>query len=443
MSRFKFENSEKFVEELDSQDSLAHFREFFHIPKTPEGREVSYFAGNSLGLQPKNVSHYVNEVLRNWAEKGVEGHFSGKQAWFTYAERLSSYLARLVGAKPEEVIVMNSLTLNLQLMLASFYRPTSERFQVLMEANAFPSDQYAVSSHVRFRGFDPKQAMIELRPREGEFALRKEDILNEIQKRGSQIALILLGNVNYLSGQAFDLASITRAGHEMGCHVGFDLAHAVGNLELHLHDSGADFAVWCHYKYVNAGPGAVAGCFIHERHFSSHLDSTQKILPEIPRLAGWWGNHPNTRFEMKPVFDPAPGAAGWQLSTPLILSMAPLAASMEIFEQISMPQLRLKSIQLSGYLEFLLDQLPPGYCQLITPRGEQERGCQLSIRILGKDPHHAKNQVKKWITQGMICDYREPGIIRIAPVPLYNRFSDVYRVYQALKADAESSSSLS
>lgn len=432
MKNINFEMSEKFAQELDSQDQLAHFREFFHIPQTKDGRDLSYFAGNSLGLQPKNATHYLNEAMRTWAEKGVEGHFSAKRAWFDYAEKLSEPLAKLVGAKPEEVIAMNSLTVNLHLLLVSFYRPTSERFQIMMEAGAFPSDQYAVTSQVRFHGFDPKQAIIELRPREGEMTLRKEDILNEIQKRGSQIALILLGNVNYLSGQAFDLTSITRAGHEMGCQVGFDLAHAVGNLELQLHDSGADFAVWCHYKYVNAGPGAVAGCFIHERHFSS-----QELIQKIPRLAGWWGNHPQTRFEMRPVLDPAPGAAGWQLSTPFVLSMAPLYASLEIFDQVSMVQLRSKSIQLTGYLEFLIDHLPSGYCELLTPRGEHERGCQLSIRILGRDPKHGKNQVQKWIAQGIICDYREPEIIRIAPVPLYNRFSDVFRVYQALKADAE------
>jgi kynureninase len=425
MKEYFFEKSEKFALEKDAQDPLAFLRSQFLIPKSENGQECYYFTGNSLGLQPKNTRQFVDQELEDWARLGVKGHLHARNPWVPYHEKATESLARLVGAKPIEVVAMNSLSVNLNLMMVSFYRPSGSRFKILMEAGAFPSDQYAIASQVKFHGFEPAEAIIELKPRPGESTLRTDDILRTIDEHGSTIALILIGNVNYLTGQAFDIRSITQAGHTKGCQVGFDLAHGVGNIPLQLHDWGPDFAVWCSYKYLNSGPGAIAGAFVHERHARS---------PELPRFTGWWGHDKLNRFLMSSVFNPISGAEGWQLSNPPILQLAALCASLEVFDQVEFEKLRQKSLELTGYLEFLLEQLPQGYCTIITPKDPTQRGCQLSLRI--------RNQpqvlLKRWMDLGVICDFREPDIIRAAPVPLYNRFTDVYRFFETLEQDARS-----
>ena len=421
-----FQKDEAFAHEMDARDPLSHFRDEFHIPQGKNGEEFIYLTGNSLGLQPRRAKHYVIQELEDWAQLGVEGHIHARKPWLPYHENLTEQTARLVGANPLEVVVMNTLSVNLHLMMVSFYRPTRERFKILIEKGAFPSDQYAVASQARFHGYDPKEAILELTPREGESTLRDADILDFIQRHGSSIALILLGNVNYLTGQAFDIQAITAAGHAQGCQVGFDLAHGAGNLELKLHDWGPDFAVWCSYKYLNAGPGSLSGCFVHERH------AREKNLP---RFAGWWGHNKETRFKMGPEFDPIPGAEGWQLSNPPILQLAALRASMEVFEEATLPALRKKSESLTGYLEYLLNLLPPGYCTITTPRNPQSRGSQLSLKI----PGNPKELLSRWTNAGIICDFREPDIIRAAPTALYNRYRDVYRFVKILEEDAKHS----
>ncbi|MFQ5637527.1 MAG: kynureninase [bacterium] len=409
-----------YAEQMDADDPLASYRNKFYIPKTKKGDTCLYFCGNSLGLQPKSARAYVEQELQDWAELGVEGHFHAKHPWLPYHEFLTEQTSRLVGAKPIEVVVMNSLTVNLHLMLVSFYRPTPERHKIVIEANAFPSDQYAVKSHIQFHGFDPQTSLIEVAPRPGEAAIRTEDILARLEKEGDSIALILLGGINYYTGQAFEMDKITPAGHEHGCVVGFDLAHATGNLMLNLHDWDVDFAVWCSYKYLNAGPGSLAGCFVHER-FANH--------PDLPRFAGWWGQNKQTRFLMQPDFDPIPGAEGWQISNPPILSMAALLASMDIFDETGMSALRQKSERLTGYLEFLLEQLGDERISIITPKEPIQRGCQLSIRVTenGKALH------EKLQAHGIVCDWREPDVIRVAPAPLYNRFAEVFEFVKVLK----------
>jgi kynureninase len=403
---------------LDEQDPLAEYRDQFLIPKGPDGKPCIYLAGNSLGLQPRKAREYVTQELDDWAALGVEGHFQARNPWLPYHELLTAQTARLVGAQPVEVVVMNTLTVNLHLMMVSFYRPSAQRFKILVEGGAFPSDQYAVASQARFHaasvGFDPAQAIVELVPRAGEATLRTEDILERIEKEGDSIALIMLGNVNYLTGQAFDIAAITRAGHAKGCRVGFDLAHGAGNLLVKLHDWGPDFAVWCSYKYLNAGPGSLAGCFVHERHARAS---------KLPRFAGWWGHDKLTRFRMGPVFQPIPGAEGWQLSNPPILQLAALRASLELFDAATMPELRRKGDALTAFLEACLDALPKGYCTIVTPRDPAQRGSQLSLRVQG-DP---KALLGKLHAAGVVCDFREPDVIRAAPVPLYSRFVDVFR----------------
>ena len=398
--------------EMDARDPLARYRERFHIPKGPAGGDCIYLCGHSLGLEPKRVRAYVEQELEDWAKLGVEGHFRGKNPWMPYHRLLTEQTARLVGAKPVEVVVMNSLTVNLHLMMVSFYRPTAQRHKIVVEESAFPSDQYAVKSQIQYHGLDPATSLIELKPRTGERVLRDEDIVELIDREGDSIALVMLGGVNYLSGQFFDLEAITRAAHSKGCVVGFDLAHATGNVPLQLHEWGPDFAVWCSYKYLNGGPGCVAGCFVHERHARESL----------PRFAGWWGHDQETRFKMGPEFQPMPGAESWQLSNPSILSLAALRASMEIFDEVGMDALRRKSVALTGYMEFLLEQRGSDKFSIITRREPERRGAQLSICV----PQNGRAVCERLTEQGVLCDWREPDILRVAPAPLYNTFGDVH-----------------
>lgn len=395
---------------LDEADPLRGFRERFHFPESADGTQPLYFTGNSLGLMPRKAREYVLQELDDWSRFAVEGHLHARNPWLPYHEFLTEPMARVVGAKPSETIVMNGLTVNLHLMMVSFYRPTKERYKIIIEKGAFPSDQYAVESQIEFHGFDAKEGMIELTPRDGESILRTDDILETIDREGDSVALIMLGGVNYYTGQAFDMRAITAAGHAKGCVVGFDCAHAAGNLELQLHDWEVDFAVWCGYKYLNGGPGAVAGAFVHERH--SHAF-------DLPRFAGWWGNNKQTRFLMGPDFDCLPGAEGWQLSNPPILQMAALRASLEIFDEATMSALRAKSLKLTAFLEKCLSEISDDRISIITPTDAEQRGCQLSIRVGDKAMHDRLSE------RGVNVDWREPDVIRVAPVPLYNAFEDV------------------
>ncbi|MCE9672210.1 kynureninase [Myxococcus stipitatus] len=422
-TQYTFEDTEDFARRADAEDPLRAFRESFHFPLAADGSPAVYLAGNSLGLQPRSAARYVQEELEDWARFGVEGHHHARHPWLHYHELVTQQAARLVGAQPVEVVVMNTLTVNLHLMMVSFYRPTRERFKLLVEGGAFPSDQYAVASQARFHGYDPREAILELKPREGEQTLRDEDILATLDRHGHEVALVLLGSVNYLTGQAFDLAGITRAAHAKGCLVGFDLAHGAGNLRLRLHDDGPDFAVWCSYKYLNGGPGSLGGVFVHERHARAQ---------GLPRFEGWWGHDKQTRFQMGPRFDGMEGAEGWQLSNPPILQLAALRASFELFDQAGMDALRAKSERLTGYLEFLLDRLPPGFVRITTPRAPKQRGAQLSLRFQGD----AQAMLKRLSDAGIICDFRQPDIIRAAPAPLYNSFSDVHRFVRTLAGQA-------
>lgn len=415
----KYENNIDFALQLDSNDSLHSNRLKFHIPKSSAGKDVIYFAGNSLGLQPKTVREYVEQELLDWETMGVEGHTHAKHPWLPYHEFLTAQTAELVGAKPEEVVNMNSLSVNLHLMMVSFYRPTKDRNKILIEANAFPSDHYAVQSQIKFHGYNPAECLIEMKPREGEITIRTEDILERIEKEGDSISLIMFAGVNYYTGQAFELEKITAAGHRKGCMVGFDLAHAAGNLNLELHKWECDFAVWCSYKYLNGGPGAIAGAFVHKDHL---LDMT------IPKFWGWWGQDKATRFLMDHDFRPIPTVESWQLSNPPILQLAALRASLDIFHNAGMTALREKSELLSGFAEFLIDENNNGNIKIITPAEVNERGCQLSIRAEqnGKALHTKLNEA------GVVCDWREPDVIRIAPVPLYNTFADVWNFVKLL-----------
>ena len=411
----------------DNEDKLAPFRQEFYFPELPakqgeggEGGEAIYLCGNSLGLQPRAVKEHLLVELEDWAKYGVEGHFHGRNPWFDYHEFLTEKMAAVVGAKPLEVVVMNALTVNLHLLMVSFYRPTPERYKIVIEVGAFPSDQYAVDSQARFHGFDPTDAIVEFAPRDGEYTLRTEDITDWLKEHGHEVALVMFGGVNYYTGQALDMAAITRAGHEAGCVVGFDLAHAAGNLALQLHDDGPDFAAWCSYKYLNSGPGGVAGVFVHERHANN---------PDLPRFAGWWGNDPESRFQMSREFVPQAGAGGWQLSNAPVLAMASLKASLELFDRAGMPALRQKSEALTGYLLELIDEIPNERFEIITPRDPGARGCQLSIRTRfdGQELFQALTDA------GVICDFRRPDVIRVAPAPLYNSFEDVWRFCQVLR----------
>ena len=414
MTDAMFQPGEEFAVTMDARDPLAHFRERFYLPKTEAGDDCIYLCGHSLGLQAKSASAYIDQELRVWAELGVEGHFHAKNPWIKYHRLLTQQTAVLVGAEPAEVVVMNSLTVNLHLMMTSFYRPTKERHKILVESGAFPSDQYAVNSQIRLHGFDPTSSLLELTPRAGESSVRDEDIDALIEREGDSIALILLGGVNYATGQAFDMEGITKAGRRKGCVVGFDLAHAAGNIPLRLHDWGPDFAVWCSYKYLNGGPGCAGGCFVHHRHARAW---------DLPRLAGWWGHDEETRFKMGPDFHPMAGAEGWQVSNHPILALAPLRASMEIFSDAGLEGLRSKSMSLTGYMEFLLGLHPSAKFSVITPREPERRGAQLSIRLLGA----GRELCDGLVAQGVIGDWREPDIFRVAAIPLYNSYQDVYR----------------
>lgn len=422
-STLKFENSEAFALSLDEKDPLRSYRDKFYIPsktslQTGKYKENAddtciYFAGNSLGLEPKSVKEHIDRELEDWAAYGVEGHFHARRPWLPYHENLTAMSARLVGAKPEEVVVMNTLTTNLHLMMVSFYRPTKSRYKILIEKGAFPSDQYAVASQADFHGFDPKEAILELTPRQGEETLRTEDIESFIEKHGDEIALILLGTVNYLTGQAFQVPRIVDVAKKKGCKIGLNLAHGAGNLVLNLHDWEVDFAVWCSYKYLNSGPGSLAGCFVHEKHSKSF---------DLPRFAGWWGHNKETRFEMGPEFDPISGAEGWQLSNPPIFQLAALSASLKMFDEVTMPRLREKGDKLTGFLEYLLKQIPGQFLEIITPEDVSQRGSQLSIRFKG-NPKELLESLKE---EGAVCDFREPDIIRAAPAPFYCSYKDVY-----------------
>ncbi|MEQ9165910.1 MAG: kynureninase [Fulvivirga sp.] len=415
-----FENSLQFAQSLDEKDTLKTYRNQFHIPKI-NGKDCIYFTGNSLGLQPKSTRQFVEEELLDWEEFGVEGHFHAKKRpWFHYHKFSKEALASLVGAKPSEVVSMNSLTTNLHLMMVSFYRPSENKFKIIMEAGAFPSDQYAVESQVRFHGFDPTEAIIEVKPREGEATLRTEDIVTAIDKNAESIALVLFSGVQYYTGQFFDLKSITKAGHKAGAKVGFDLAHAVGNVPVNLDNSGADFAAWCSYKYLNSGPGGVSGIYVNERHANN---------PDLPRFAGWWGHNEEERFKMEKGFIPMEGADGWQQSNVNVLSSAAHMASLQVFKEAGIDKLRVKSLQLTGFLEYLIKSDLQDSVQILTPENTEERGCQLSL-VVKKDGKKTFDTLTK---EGVIADWREPEVIRVAPVPLYNTFEDVFNFYSIMK----------
>jgi kynureninase len=407
---------------LDAADPLRPLRNEFLVPKHKNNDQI-YFCGNSLGLQPRNARGHVQRVLDKWAHEAVEGHFTGDAQWLTYHEQVREPLARIVGAQPGEVVAMNTLTVNLHLMLASFYRPTRERPAILMEAGSFPSDRYALESQVRFHGFDPAYDLIELESDEANGTLSTAAIERAIAEHGPRLALVLWPGVQYRTGQAFDLGEIARLGHAQGAVVGFDLAHSVGNVPLRLHDSGADFAVWCHYKYLNAGPGAVAGCFVHERHART----------DRPRLAGWWGHDRDTRFQMGRDFVPTPGAEGWQLSNPPVLAMAPLLGSLELFDKAGgMAALRAKSEKLTGFLEALIRARLAGTLEIVTPAEPARRGCQLSLRVAG-GRQRGRELFDYLASVGTLGDWREPDVIRISPAPLYNRYMEVYRFVEEVE----------
>ncbi len=408
---------------LDAADPLRPLRNEFLIPKFKNNDQV-YFCGNSLGLQPRGARTQVLQVLDKWAHEAVEGHFTEPLQWMTYHEQVRDPLARVVGAQPSEVVAMNSLTANLHLMMVGFYRPTSDRPAILIEAGAFPSDRHAVESQIRFHGFDPATDLIELQPDETDGTCSLHAIERAIAEHGPRLALVLWPGVQYRTGQAFDLAEIARLGHAQGAVVGFDLAHAAGNLPLAMHDSKADFAVWCHYKYLNAGPGAVAGCFLHERHARTHR----------PRFAGWWGHEKETRFQMAPEFVPTPGAEGWQLSNPPILALAPLLASLELFDRAGgVRALRAKSEKLTGFLESLIRARVADTLQIITPADPAQRGCQLSLRVTG-GRERGRELFEYLASVGTLGDWREPDVIRISPAPLYNKFMDVYRFVEEVES---------
>jgi kynureninase len=414
-----FESTREFAQRLDAEDPLASFRDEFSFPQH-EGEDALYFCGNSLGLMPKKTPAFVDEELEDWGALGVDGHFKGRRPWYSYHEIFSESAARVVGAKPSEVVVMNGLTVNVHLLMTSFYRPTEERYRILIEDTAFPSDRYAVQSQARVHGRDPEDAVVIMKPREGESLLRTKDIEAYLDKEGDKVALVLFGGVNYYTGQHYDLERIATAGHKAGAKVGFDLAHAAGNVPLQLHDWNADFACWCNYKYLNSGPGATAAAFVHERWGDD---------PSVPRFAGWWGTDPETRFEMGPTFSPQRGAGGWQLSNAPVLSMAPLRVSLDIFDRAGMAAMRTKSEKLTGFLEHLVAEMGEDRFSILTPREPKARGCQLSLRVHG-DPKPLFARLEE---RGVITDVRRPDVIRVAPVPLYNRFDDVWRFAEILR----------
>ena len=414
------QNSLEYAQQCDAQDELSHFRNKFLLPKDGEGNNLIYLSGNSLGLQPTITSEYILKELDDWAKLGVEGHTKAEHPWLPYHEFLSRNMANLIGAKPGEVVMMNTLTTNLHLMMVSFYKPTKTKYKIVVESDTFPSDKYAVESQLKFHGFDPVDGLILWTPPEGEELCRFEDLEAIMETQGDEIALLMIGSTNYYSGQLFPLKKITELGHSYNCKVGFDLAHGAGNIEPDLHETGADFAVWCSYKYLNSGPGSLGGCFVHERHAKNDT---------LKRFTGWWGHNKETRFNMRHDFEALPGAEGWQLSNPPILSMAAIRASLDVFEEAGMDRLRKKSIKLTGFLEYLIDELMDERIHIITPRNPEERGCQLSIQVKNAD----KSLHKQLTIAGVISDWRDPDVIRVAPVPLYNSFEDVFIFTERLK----------
>lgn len=410
-----------YAKEQDKQDSLQRFREKFYIPKDNQGNDIVYLCGNSLGLQPKYTQKYIHEELDDWAKLGVEGHTEAKHPWMPYHEFLANAMAKIVGAKPGEVVMMNTLTTNLHLLMVSFYQPTKTKYKILIESDAFPSDKYAVESQLDFHDFDKKEGLILWKPREGEDLCRFEDLEAIMDDQGDEIALILIGTTNYYTGQSFPIKKITELGHKHKCIVGFDLAHGAGNIQPNLNENGPDFAVWCSYKYLNSGPGSLGGLFVHERHANN---------PKLKRFTGWWGHNKKTRFNMRQEFDVLPGAEGWQLSNPPILSMAAIRASLDIFEEAGFENILNKQKKLTGYLEFLLHNLKNDRISIITPSNQEERGCQLSLAVKNAD----RSLHDKLNKAGVISDWREPDVIRVAPAPLYNSFEDVYLMVQRLKS---------
>jgi kynureninase len=408
------------AKELDKADNLNHFREKFHFPKMESGEKVVYLCGNSLGLQPKSAEEAVAKEMEDWKKYGVDGHFMARNPWKEYHALLTEPLAEILGAKPVEVVAMDTLTNNLNSILISFYRPEGKRRKIMIEGKAFPSDIYAVESHIRLHGLNPEECLIKLFPKDGEAYLRTDDILTAIKEAGEELGTVMFGAVNYYSGEFMDLEAITKAAHAVGAYAGFDLAHAIGNLPLNLHENEVDFAVWCSYKYLNAGPGATAGLFVHEKHAYSF---------DIPRLAGWWGHDTKKRFLMDPDFEPMPGAEGWQNSNPAILPMACKKASLDIFAEAGISNLRDKSLRLTAYLEQMLINIGDASIEIITPTDPERRGAQLSIRVKDAD----KSLYDTITNEGVICDWREPDVIRVAPVPLYNSFYDVFRFTEILK----------
>ncbi|MEM6522546.1 MAG: kynureninase [Bacteroidota bacterium] len=420
-----YQSNRDFAIQLDEKDPLRAYRDKFYMPQH-KGQDCIYFTGNSLGLQPKTAEKFIDQELEDWRDLAVEGHFKAKnRPWFHYHKFSKEILGKLLGAKPHEVVSMNNLTSNLHFMMVSFYRPKKDRFRIMIEGGAFPSDQYAVESQIKFHGYNYEEALIELHPKEGEYTLRTEDIIHNIKIHGKELALVLLPGIQYFTGQWFDVKAITKAAHEEGANIGFDLAHAIGNVPLNLHEHDVDFAVWCSYKYLNSGPGGVSGIFVHEKFTN---DSN------LPRFAGWWGHNEDERFKMEKSFKAMPGADGWQLSNVNVLGSAAHLASLEIFAEVGMEPLRKKSLLLTGYLEFLLNTLNHDQVILLSPKDQSERGCQLSLLI-----NSGKEIFEKLTSKGVITDWREPnlpgegGVIRIAPVPLYNTFTNVFDFYQLLK----------
>jgi len=417
------QNTLDYARLMDSQDPLASYRERFYIPQV-NGKDAFYFTGNSLGLQPKKTKDFLQQELDDWAYYGVEGHFLAKNPWISYHKILTEPFSRLVGARPTEVVAMNGLTVNLHLMLVSFYRPEGKRNKIICEAKAFPSDQYALESQVKFHGLNPKETIIEVAPRDGEHTIREEDIQAKINELGDELALVFWGGVNYYTGQVFDIRTMAKSAHAVGAICGIDLAHAVGNISLKLNDWKVDFACWCSYKYLNSGPGGVSGVFVHEKH---------AYKPELPRFAGWWGYEEDTRFMMSSSFKPMRGAEGWQLSNAPVLSMACCKASMEIFDEVGMNKLEEKSLLLTNFMEFVLNDITERFdnCnfEIITPKETIARGCQLSVLMHGQ----GKEMFDFLTAEGVIADWREPNVIRMAPVPLYNTFEDVYQLGQIIE----------
>ncbi|ESU29556.1 kynureninase [Flavobacterium limnosediminis JC2902] len=418
-----FENTREFARELDAKDELRNYRDEFIFPKV-NGKQVIYFTGNSLGLQPKRTKAYVDEIMNDWGNLAVEGHFYADKPWWDYHERFAAPLSKIVGGLPSEIAVMNTLTVNLHLMMVSFYRPTAQKYKIICEEKAFPSDQYMFQSQVKFHGYDPKDAIVEIKRREGEHNIRLEDVLAKIEEVGDELALVLIGGVNYYTGQVFDMKTITAAGHKFGAYVGWDLAHAAGNVKLELHNWDVDFAAWCSYKYMNSGPGNASGCFVHEKHHNN---------ADLPRFAGWYGHNKERRFKMEPDFSPVNGADGWQISNLPVLSLAPYLASVEMFSEVGMDKLIEKRNLLTAYLEFILGEVDKEIegteFEVITPANQDERACQLSVFLHGQ----GRTLFEYLMKSGVITDWREPNVIRLAPAPFYCSFEDMYEFGQILK----------